>query len=378
MKNIRVFLMWLLLLTKRLYKKPAFLAIIIIIPAIVLAYSFVAQNDSGMMTIVLSAQNSESQLSQRIIDEFENSSDIIRFIHEKDPMIAEEMVFNGAADSAWILSSEIETELQAFVSGHYTGKGVVRVVVREETVPILLANEKLSGEMFVECARTCFVNYLRENEPALQAESDETLLKYFDGMDFEEELFSYSYINGAASEKNARNYLLMPVRGLLSVIVLISAMAAAMFFISDDNSGLFSWVSLKKKLYVELGCQIIAVSNIMFCVLAALISAKLHVEIYKELIVAVSYIFCCAVFGQFIRLLGRNLQAIGMLIPLLSMIMIVICPVFISIPGIKGVQLLFPPTYYLYAIYDLTYVEYMFLYTVGIWLLYKLCARFIR
>ena len=95
MKNLRAFLMWLLLLTKRLYKKTAFLAIIIMIPSVVLAYSFAAQNDRGMMTIVLSAQNPDSQLSQKIIAEFENSSDIIRFVHEKDPSTAEEMVYNG-------------------------------------------------------------------------------------------------------------------------------------------------------------------------------------------------------------------------------------------------------------------------------------------
>ena len=378
MKSIRTFLMWLLLLTKRLYKKPAFLAIIILIPAVILAYSLVAQNDSGMMTVVLSAQDPQNHLSERLIKEFENSSDIIRFIHEEDPVVAEEMVYNGVADSAWIVSADIETELKAFVSGHYTGKGFVRVVVREETVPILLANEKLSGKLFVECARTCFVDHLRENESALKNTSDEELLKYFDNISFNEELFDYSYVSGAASEENARNYLLMPVRGLLSILVVIGAMAAAMFYMADEQSGLFSRVSLRKKQYVELGCQIIAVTNVMLVVLVALIAARLNVALYKELLVSVCYICSCAVFGQLIRLLCRNLQGVGMLIPLLSMVMLVICPVFISIPGITGLQLLFPPTYYLNAIYDLAYAGYMILYTVGLWLIYKCCAKLLK
>ena len=378
MKSIRTLLMWLLLLTKRLYKKPAFLAIIILIPAVILAYSLVAQNESGMMTVVLSAQDPQNHLSERLIKEFENSSDIIRFIHEEDPVVAEEMVYNGVADSAWIVSADIETELKAFVSGHYTGKGFVRVVVREETLPILLANEKLSGKLFVECARTCFVDHLRENESALKNTSDEELLKYFDNISFNEELFDYSYVSGIASEENARNYLLMPVRGLLSILVVIGAMAAAMFYMADEQSGLFSRVSLRKKQYVELGCQIIAVTNVMLVVLVALIAARLNVVLYKELLVSVCYICCCAVFGQLIRLLCRNLQGVGMLIPLLSMVMLVICPVFISIPGITGLQLLFPPTYYLNAIYDLAYAGYMILYTVGLWLIYKCCAKLLK
>lgn len=375
MKKVRVLLLWLLLLTKRLYKKPAFLVILIVIPAVIFAYGLTAQQDSGMMTIVLSAEAPEDALSGSLIRELSNSSDVIRFICEQDANTAEEMVYNGAADAAWIILSSIKEDLEAFASGHYTGKGFVRVVAREETVPLLLANEKLSGRLFIYCAKTCFVQHLRQGEAVLEDVSDEDIIKYFDGITFDGELFSYSYISDSKPKSNAMNYLLMPVRGILSILVLIGAMAAAMFYIADDSEGLFSWISLRKKPFVELGCQIIALTNIMAVVLIAIIAADLHVHIFRELLAAALYVLCCAVFGQLIRLLCRNRQSIGMLMPILAMLMLVICPVFISIPGLKPIQLLFPPTYYLNAVYNSAYLSYMVLYTVALWVIYKCTSR---
>lgn len=374
MKKIRFLFLWLFLLTKRLYKKPAFLAIIVLIPLVVFAYGLASQNESGMITIVLSAQAPEDPFSQSIINELKQSDNIIRFICEKDADIAEEMVYNGAADAAWILSSGIEKEIEAFVSGHYTGKGFVRVVVREETVPVLLANEKLSESLFVRCARTCFVEHMRREESIPNDLSDKELSKYFDGVLLDDELFTYSYISDQKSVSKTNNYLLMPVRGILSIIVLIGAMAAAMFYISDNNEGLFSWINLRKKPYIELGCQLIAVSNIMLVAVIALFAAELNMGIFREILAAFLYTLCCAVFGLLVRIVFHKQQTIGMVMPLLTMLMLIICPVFVSIPGLKAIQLLFPPTYYLQAIYIDSYLLYMFVYTIVLLALYKLSA----
>lgn len=378
MKRVRNLLLWLLLLTKRLYKKPAYIAIMLIIPVVIFAYSLTARQDSGMLTIVLSAQMPEDSLSASIINELIDSSNVIRFIGEKDADAAESMVYNGAADAAWIVSADIEEEMKAFVSGHYTGKGFVRVVIREETVPLLLANEKLSGRLFVHCARKCFVEHLRQEDRLSNDLSDEVLAAYFDGVSFKDDLFSYSYITASQADSNAGNYLLMPVRGILSIIVLIGAMAAAMFYITDDQEGLFSWINLRRKPYVELGCQLITVSNIMAVVVIALFAAKLQVSVFRELLVAILYVVCCAVFGQLTRILCHNRQTIGMLMPLLAMVMLVFCPVFISFPGLKAIQLLFPPTYYLNAVYNTSYMFYMVLYTIVLWGLYKLSTLVLK
>lgn len=374
MNKLRVLLLWLFLLTKRLYKKPAFLTILIGIPVVIFAYGLTAQEDSGMITVVLSSQNMEDEFSVSLIDELKDSSELIRFLVEEDPSVAEEMVYNGAADGAWIISSSAKEDLTSFVKGQYTGKGFVKVVVREETIPLLLANEKLSGRLFVKSAKACFLQHLRK-DAALKELSDAEIMGYFDGVSIEEDLFSYSYVSNSANNSNARNYLLMPVRGILSIVVMIGAMAASMFYISDDSDGLFSWISLRRKPYVELGCQVIALSNIMVVVLIAIFAAGLHVSVLRELLICALYVLCCAVFGQFIRMLCRTRQCIGMVMPLLVMVMLVVCPVFISLPGLKPLQMLLPPTYYLNAVYNNAYLAYLVLYTFVIGLLCRLMSK---
>ena len=58
--------MWFWLLTKRLYKKFTFLAILLLIPALVLGYGAAARGDSGMITVVL-AQKEDDPLAEELI-----------------------------------------------------------------------------------------------------------------------------------------------------------------------------------------------------------------------------------------------------------------------------------------------------------------------
>ena len=363
MKKVRALGMWLLFLTKRLYKKPAFLGILIVIPLVIFTYSITAQQDSGMMTIVLATDAPENQLAQSLINELSNSSEVIRFITDKSTTAAEEMVHNGVADAAWIISPNIEQEIKEFVSGRYTGRGFVKVIVREETIPVLLTEEKLSGQLFICCARTCFIEHLRSNENVLSDLTDEQIGQYFDGISIDDDIFSYASMD-SATDAEPKNYLLMPLRGILSILVIIAAMAAAIFYISDERNGLFSWINIRLKPFVEFGYQFIVVSNVMLFVLVSFIASGISIGLLREVYSALLYVICCSVFGQTMRLLCRNSKVIGMIMPILAMAMLVICPVFISLTDLKLLQLLFPPTYYLNGLYNSAYLAYMCVYII--------------
>ena len=51
--------MWFWLLTKRLYKKPAFLAILVLIPVLTFCYKAATQADSGVMTVALAQEGKD-------------------------------------------------------------------------------------------------------------------------------------------------------------------------------------------------------------------------------------------------------------------------------------------------------------------------------
>lgn len=374
MRKIRFILIWMWMLTKRLYKKPAYLALLLFIPVVVFSYSIIAQNDSGMMTIVIALEDPADTLSIRLSDELANSSNIIRFITSEQPDDAVELVYNGVADAAWIIQSNIEKQIVDFVSGSYSGPGFVRVVVREKNVPLMLANEKLSGKLFVHCAKTCFLQCIREEATQVNELSDDQILSYFDQTEFDDGLFEYVYIDNPQLNSNAKNYLLMPIRGLLAVLAVIVALSTAMFYIQDDQDGLFSWVNYSKRTWIEFGYQLIAIGNVMLFVVVALFSAKLNISISREILCAFIYVLCCASFGQLLRLWGKSQHVVSMLLPIIVIVMFVVCPVFISIPGFEYLQLLFPVSYYLHAIYNSQYILYMLIYTICMWILFKISA----
>ncbi len=378
MKKIRTLLMWLWMLTKRLYKKPAFLMLLLAIPLIVLGYGISAREDSGMMTIVLVCEDPADALSWSLANDLQESGNVIRFMDADTPDKGREMVSNGVADAAWIISKDIGQQIHDYVSGSYTGRGFVTVIVREETVSLMLANEKLSAKLFVECARSYFVQYFRENASRLDSVTDDQIRSYFDSVTFEEGLFSFSYVDTALSSENSMNYLLIPVRGILSVLILVCGMATAMFYISDENAGLFSWVEQKNKPHIELGYQLISAFNMAAVVLVALGFAGLSVRLGRELISMFLYGCCCCVFCQLLRLWCGRMHVIATVLPVLTVLMLAICPVFISLPALRHIQLLFPPTFYIHSVYNPRYLLYMLIYILIVKLIYVVSSKILH
>ena len=107
-------------------------------------------------------------------------------------------------------------------------------------------------------------------------------------------------------------------------------------------------------------------SNILFFVLIALISAGLNVKLWQELLLFVLYSVCCGLFGMALRAVLGGGRILAVLLPVLTLVMLVVCPVFFDIPQLRWLQLMFPPTYYITGAYHDKYMLYMVLYSGGL------------
>ena len=67
--------------------------------------------------------------------------------------------------------------------------------------------------------------------------------------------------------------------------------------------------------------------------------------------------------------------ALVLLLPVIAILMLVVCPVFISLPGLKYLQFVFPVSYYLYAVYDWIYLLHMIVYTFVLLCLSKIMLK---
>ena len=344
------------LLTKRLYRKPLFLAILLLIPLLTFGYSAIAKADSGFMTVALSQKDPADPLGQQIIEDLMSSSPLIRFLLCDTPEEAEEMVAYGKADSAWIFDADLQNKVCAFVKNPVSRNAFVQILEREQSVTLLLTHEKLSGLIFTYLSPDIYLQYIRKNIPELSQVSDEELLMHYNAVSLDDTLFAF-----ATQKENpsAQSYLLTPVRGLLAVVTLLCGLSSAMFYTEDVKQGLFSRIPLKKLPAAEFLCQTITVGNIAVVATAALFLAGLNGSLWKELGLLIVYIPCVSLFAMVLRRLFPSIRTLGIVTPLLIVVALCACPVFLDLIPLRTFALLLPPTYFIRGAYDAAYIGYM-------------------
>lgn len=360
-------LMWFVLLNKRLYKKITYVGFLILIPLLVILFSAAAKESSGLVTVVLAREDPQDALAAAITEQLKEDTLVIAF-REETPQAALELVSAGKADAAWIFPADLQSCLKAYINGDSGSEGFVHVVEREQTVPLRLAREKLSAAVHTRSVEVTFLQYIRQIAPETEAVSDRELLTYLDNTRVSGELFEFYDIYGNRREETA-NYLTTPIRGILAVLAVISAIVTAMFYQSDLDRGIFSLLPEKHRSLGEFGYQMISSANILAFVLIALGFAGLTVSLWTELLLFVLYSLCCALFGMVLRGLFGGRRGLAVLIPVMTVVMLAVCPVFFDLAVVRRLQFLLPPTYYVNCAYNYKYFGYLVLYILALFVI---------
>ena len=370
---------WFFMLSKRLYKKPSFLLILLLIPVTVFAYGKVAQEDSGVLTIVVAAEDPQDPVAKEVMSNLNDSSALIRYVLSDSLENATEQVRMYQADAAWIFPADMGEKIHEFVTADRR-QPVIEVIVREKNVALMLSGEKLSGTMFQYCARAYYLHYLRDKADVLDVYSDAELLAFYDEALIGDQLFSFTNAEGDTQNAVQYNYLLTPLRGLLGIIIVLCGLATAMYYVKDNTAGMFAYLSAGRKAIAEVGYQAVSLFNISVVVLGSLLAVGISVNPARELLLSLGYILCTLSFCLLIRVLCGSLRGLGTAMVLLVVVMIAICPVFYDLALLRDMQYLLPPTYFVNAAYTDSYMLYMFLYSgvcFGLsWLIRRILKRY--
>ena len=378
MRKIKKLFLWYLLLNKRFLKKPGLWAILIAIPLLVVALNIVSMQQSGVIRVGIAAENNSDPLTAEIIKDLTKENRLIHFILYKTPSEAEEMMNMGKVDETWIFSDNMEKGLDEFLS---SGKSVVKILEREETIPLMLARQKLSGIIFKKCAPSFYINYVRRTFPELDKVPDEKLIHYYDEVKVQgEELFEFSYANSSQSTNDATKagYLMTPVRGLIALMLFLSGLAAAMFYTDDDKSGTFAWIGDRVKPLVAGVFHLIPISLTALSMLISLYFSGLWVGFLREFLILVFYVISLTAFSMLIRLILKSNKVIGAATPIIMLLFVFICPVFVDIQLLRPIQNFIPTYHYLAAVHNDKYVIIMLLYAVICAMVYFLLSKIWR
>lgn len=357
MKKIGI---WLVLLNKRLYKKITYISFLLLIPIFVILFGAVTNQSSGILRVVLVKEDPNDILATQMIEEIQSDSLILSFV-EASEATAIDMVAAGKADAAWIFPGDLHTRIQAYARNEKGSIGFVRVVEREQSVPLLLSREKLSGVLHKQVVKDVFLRYIRQIAPETKEIPDQELLQFLNNTDVTGELFDFYDIHGNRREASA-NYLTTPIRGLLAVVAVICAIVTAMYYQSDLNHGILSLMPEKSRLFGEFGYQMISATNIFIFILLALFVSKLNVEVWKELLLFLMFSVCCALFGMLMRSIFGGSRGLAVLIPVITVVMLTVCPVFLDFEGFRMIQLFFPPTYFVNCAFNNKFFLYLLIY----------------
>lgn len=360
MESLRKPLMWLWMLTKRLYKKPAFLVLLLLIPLLTLGYKATTAQESGVLTIVL-AQEGTDPVATDLIQELLDSSQLIRYATCNSAEEAKSLVAYGKADAAWIFPEDVTGRLAKYIATPAEKNAIATVIQREDSVLLRLAREQLSGTLYGQLARGYYLNYIRTEFPQITV-SDQEVMAYFDNTQISDELFHFK-TEGTAQETSG-HYLLTPIRGLLAVVMALCGLSAAMFYCKDLVNGTFCQFPQRKQLLPEITCQTVAVGNVGAMVLLTLMLTHLGGNFWKELLVLVLYMGCVISFSMLLRRLLGNIRWLAGFSPLIVVIMLILCPVFFDLGALRPFQYLLPPTYFINAIYSTRWLLLMPVYTL--------------
>lgn len=339
-------LLWLGMLSKRLLKKPGFVAILLLIPLLTVFYASAASQSSGVLTVALAAENPADPMARQVISDLSASEDLINFA-VMTPSEARQAVAAGKADGAWILPRDMAEAVDGFLKDPSVGSAFVTVYQREDSVPLALAREKLNARLYECLSLRWFLQSIRRDAPELAGWTDEEILAYREAVEIPGELFALSGETLAASQNV--HYLLSPVRGLLAVVMLLGGLAAAMYCIKDAEQGTFSWVSLGYRPWAELLQILVALCLLGAGVLAALFLAGIFGG-WRELPAMALYILALTAFCYLLRNLLRTIPRLGAVIPVLLVVSLAVCPVFFDWTDLTALQSLLPPAYFIRAL----------------------------
>lgn len=377
MKNIKKLFIWYLMFTKRLFRRYSFVLILLLIPISIPCAKIAMEQDSGILTVALCAEDKNDVLANEIIGKLTADDSIIRNVVYEDVHDAMNAVGHQEVDAVWVFREDMQKRIADFTSG-VSKEPLVKVVVGEYSIPIQIANEKMFASLHPYIAYGLFEDYVYSGNAIPSTVSQETVRKHYDHYDYKGSIVKFVRLDATETEMTMGNYLTAPIRGILSLIIVMCGVAAAMYFLTDMAEGRYDWISYKKRMAPAFGSCLAATVVSSFAVLVALYLSGLATDGILEILSMLVYTFAVTGFSLVMCTVFRSPGRLGALIPALLIVMGVMCPIFFNVNFLGWFRWLLPPYYYLNAITSADYIVYMAVYSVCAYILAYLLNIFLR
>lgn len=352
MRKIRRGFVWLFMIWKRMFKKPGYVILLLLIALFSCAFSIFAQQSGELVKIAIFADN---YTTENVFRESEKSTTVIKYEYfDSEDKALDAVKFQGH-DAAWILNGTLEGSAQKFI---LSGKPMVQIFEREDTVFLRLARERLYATIYPYVSKALYDEFMAENF----ADADREVTDgYYYSQSEARPIIEIKFNNSEQSVSDLK-LLASPMRGILAVAVFLCAYAALMSFKRDRDDGLFARSPESSLVFIEFSYIFISVFNASILALVSMWLTGIFTTLVTELLLMLVYLLLCTAFCIVLGELTESIGTLGGVMPILTLVMLVLCPVFINIANIPQIQLLLPPFYYLSAVRNTEFVLYGIVY----------------
>ena len=359
-------LLWFALMNKRLFRRVSFWLILAAVPLLVLALGLLAQQESGVTTIALFAEDEADPAAAAILARLAEGKSVMRYVRCGSEREAKRLVSTARADVAWIFPADLSARIDKRAGGEDTR--LVTVYAREgEDILQSLTREKLFAALYPELAYSVYTHYVLDTLKPKPTPSAQELEQYYHSIEPHDRIIQLSFLDDSVGADTS--YLVMPVRGLLALLVMMAALASALYVLHDRENDTFVWVSRRRRRLLPYGCHLIPVLDTAAVVVVTLLVSGLGVVWYRELALMALYALACVGFAELTRQLARDTARLGVLIPILMLAMLALAPIFFDLRKFRALQLLFPPFYYLNGVHNPMYLIYLAAYALAVFAL---------
>ena len=359
MKKINYAALWFYMTCKRLCRKYSFLIILFIIPLLLPLANMAMQSESGVLKIALSYEGEQNPGAEAVIERLMEEKSILLYKEYDTPEKAREAVENGKADGAWIFAENFSEATRAYAERKRSAP-LVTVLERETTVSLNLAREKLYGAVFPEISYAIYKNFTEKSfSPSASKEAG----RYYENTAHGRSVIQTEKLHAAQSASET-NYLTAPLRGLLSVLILLSGLAAAMYYLEDREAGRYDWLPRGKRIFPAAGICLAGTFLSGAAVLPALYAAGIYTSFLREVAAMFLYSLAAAGFGTLFAMLFKSTVRFGAFIPVIIIGSITLSPIFFHVKAVPLLRACLPTGYYLQSIHDFRYLNFMLIYIV--------------
>lgn len=352
-------LTWILLFQKRILKKPMFQITILLIPILLfLLFTFNKSSDSLVRVALISGNDEYSQ--NFVKDLLDSSNHVISYYQCYDENQMRKDVLTGKAECGYIMPDDMPRKIAQFSSKKK--QGIITAIVKKESISTKIVNEIIYGRLFSERAYPVLKDFINEKQPdRLTSAEGEKMYDAFSKYLIEPLMFSFEYADGSKNDllnndDSSHNYYMLPVRGILSVLILVSSMSGVLMLSNDDRKNTWGFIRLSKRPAFNYFYIFMSILPIAICSLAAIFITGISTNVLNEIRLMVLYTLLLTGFSSLLKALIKNIYVLCSLIPVTVLLSLIICPVFIDIgsivPQARFVRLFLPTNYYLDSIYS--------------------------